>query len=48
MSGVMILFAFTMSVVINLVQKKIHPEDKLFSGDELSENEAVKKADQVQ
>jgi hypothetical protein len=45
MSGVMILFAFMMSMVINLVQKKIHPEDKLFNGEELNESEAVNKVE---
>lgn len=40
MTGVMILFAFMMSVVINVVGKKVNPDDKIF-GDELSEGEAV-------
>jgi hypothetical protein len=35
MVGIMLLFAFSMSVVINLVEKKINPEDGFNEAEEM-------------
>jgi hypothetical protein len=41
MTGIIILFAFAMSFVINLVEKRINPKNDLFTTHDLNETEAV-------
>jgi hypothetical protein len=45
MSGVLILFAFAMSVIIKLVEKKVSHNEFFNDAHEVKENEAVKEVE---
>lgn len=45
MTSVIIFFAFAMSLIINLLEKKIKPGDQFYNGKEFDESEAVKEAE---